>query len=362
MITPRERVEAAILGRMADHIPFTAYYNKFFMSRVERELRNVGMCIVEHRVSVFDIEAPDVKEEIFLTRDESQITLKKRVLHTPAGMLTETYKLLPEHPCIPGHLWPWHSEYLFKGPEDYAAIKFMIRNRRYKQKYDSFKRIQEDAGGDIIFMPDLGFTPLQEIIVNIMGIEQFSIEWHVRRDEVLKLYNTLAEDRRKFYPLVAKSPVLAVYGDSNITPEVMGLERFQNYVIPHHNEFADILHEHGKLLVVHFDANTKILASAIANSKVDVIEAFTPYPNSDMTITEARHIWSDKVLWINFPSAAHLEEPHHIEDITRNILREAIPGDRFLIGITEAVPTDRWQRNFSAISRVIQEEGQLPLS
>ncbi len=36
--------------------------------------------------------------------------------------------------------------------------------------------------------------------------------------------------------------------------------------------------------------------------------------------------------------------------------REASPGNRLLIGITEDIPEDRWQANMLAISRVIDEE------
>jgi hypothetical protein len=63
MTTPRERVEATLLGKWADRIPFTAYFNKFFPSRVERELRNEGFCIEEScRIQPFLVETPDVSE------------------------------------------------------------------------------------------------------------------------------------------------------------------------------------------------------------------------------------------------------------------------------------------------------------
>ena len=63
-----------------------------------------------------------------------------------------------------------------------------------------------------------------------------------------------------------------------------------------------------------------------------------------MTLQEARVIWPDKILWINFPSAVHLEPISVIEETTRQLLRQAAPGDRFLVGITEDVPGDRCLR------------------
>jgi EAL domain-containing protein (putative c-di-GMP-specific phosphodiesterase class I) len=171
----------------------------------------------------------------------------------------------------------------------------------------------------------------------------------------------LIEDRRKLYPILSESPILVAGYGGNVSPEVVGLARFEKYILPHYNELAEMLHESGKMLSVHFDANTRVFASAIAKSEIDIIEAFTPSPDCDMSVAEAREAWPDKVLWINFPSAVHLQEPSLIEETTRQILREAAPGNRFLFGITETVPVNKWQQSFSAISRVINAEGRLPL-
>jgi hypothetical protein len=359
---PKERVTLALSGNLPDKIPFTTYWNKFFVGEVERELRNQGMCIIDHRVPVFTIETPDINEEIHHYRGLDGLRHMRRVLKTPKGVISEDSKMIPEHPRIPGHLWPWINEYFFKGPEDYPAVEFMIRNRQYKPNYEVFEKAQQEAGGDIFLIPDLGYTPLQEIIILLMGIETFSMEWHSRRAEVLKLYEALTENQRQYYPIVAESPAITVSGDANIVPDILGLDRFRKYVLPHHNELGSLLHAHGKFLQVHYDANTRLLAADIAKSEVDIIEALTPSPYSDMSIREARIAWPDKVLWINFPSSGHIDPPEKVEETTRQILRESSPGGKFLIGITEAFPPDRWQASFSAISKVINEDGLLPIN
>ena len=72
-------------------------------------------------------------------------------------------------------------------------------------------------------------------------------------------------------------------------------------------------------------------------------------------------MWPGKVLFINFPSAVHLEEPSVIEATTAQILKEAAPGDRFIIGITENVPDDRWRESFCTILKTVNEFGRLPI-
>ncbi len=202
----------------------------------------------------------------------------RRVVRTPRGTISELLQQVPEDPRIPRQLLPWFKEYFFKGPEDYPPIEAMIRGQSYRPNYEAFWRAQEQAGGDAIFMASLGYSPLQEIICYIMGVEQFAVEWVERPEEILNLYDALTEDRRKMYPLVAKSPALIVNYCGNVSPEIVGLKRFEKFILPHYNELAGILHERGKLLGVHFDANTRLLAAAIANSQIDYIEAFTPSP------------------------------------------------------------------------------------
>jgi hypothetical protein len=363
MMTPRENVESALLGRWADRVPFTAYFNKFSASQVERELRNNGLCIIEfyNRVYPYMVDTPHISEKTISYRGEDGITRIRRVVETPRGTISMVDKVLADYPRIPGQFVPWHEEYFFKAPEDYKPIVAMIRDRLYSQNYEAFCKARDEAGGDVFMFPDIGYSPLQELIIQIMGLEQFSLEWHCRRDELIKLYEVLIEDRRKLYPILSESPILVAGYGGNVSPEVVGLARFEKYILPHYNELAEMLHESGKMLSVHFDANTRVFASAIAKSEIDIIEAFTPSPDCDMSVAEAREAWPDKVLWINFPSAVHLQEPSLIEETTRQILREAAPGNRFLFGITETVPVNKWQQSFSAISRVINAEGRLPL-
>ena len=89
----------------------------------------------------------------------------------------------------------------------------------------------------------------------------------------------------------------------------------------------------------------------VAQTSLDYIEAYDP--GMGPSVAEAREAWPDKVLWINWPSAWHLRSPEEIRTDTIQLLRQASPGDRFIIGITEDVPAERWRGNFAAIMDAI---------
>jgi hypothetical protein len=343
-------VEAVLRHEVPDKTPLTMYQGMVPQCVAERRLRNDGLCIVA-RASVVATHTPNVTRETHHYAENGHARVRT-VVHTPVGDLSTVDQ--------PAGFTSWHLERLFKRPEDYKALLFMVNDEQHTPTYEVYAKAERAFGEDAIFRAGIAGNPLHQIMIHWMGVETFAVEWAERQDEVLKLYDAMVERNRKIYPLVAQSPALhANYGGNEVT-EVMGLERFEKYVVPLYNEAADVFHKHGKLLGTHLDGNNKLWAKAVAESALDYVEAFTPAPDCDMSVADALAAWPDKVLWINFPSSIHLASIETIEDTTRQLIREAAPGNRFIIGITEDIPHDRWQENMLAVSRVIDEEAGKP--
>jgi hypothetical protein len=94
---------------------------------------------------------------------------------------------------------------------------------------------------------------------------------------------------------------------------------------------------------------------------VDVIEAFNPSPDGDVSVAEARAAWPGKALSINFPSSVHLARTARIRSMTIDLLRGAAPGMGFVIGITENVPSDVMIESFATIAQTLNEFGRCPI-
>jgi hypothetical protein len=338
--TPRKRVETALHGGCGDSVPFTMYECMIPQTSEEREMRNRGMCIVDRR-SVFKTHRPNVKVTEVPYREEGR-KLVRTHFETPVG----TVSLLIQR----AGFTTWVHERMFRSPDDYKVIEFLIRDEVYEENYAAYAGAEEASGGDSILRAQIGLEPLQELISGrLIGMEAFCFEWMERRDEILKLYEALVEKRREVYPLVAESPASHTNYGGNVVPEVIGLETFREYYLPHYNEAAEIMHKHGKLIGCHFDANCRLLAEAIASTDLDYIEAFTPSPDTDMTMAEARMAWPDKVLWINFPSSQHVLDDKTVEEVAYGLAEQVGDPRGFLVGITEDMPADRWQHSCSAI-------------
>ena len=308
---------------------------------VERTLRNRGLCIVNRETPVVRSHRPNVKTSRHTYTDGGR-RLVRTVHETPAGTLTTEDE--------PAGYTEWRHELMFKSPDDYRALLYYIDDEQFETCYDEFARAQEDNGGDAIFRARFGPEPLQALISGrMMGMTDFCMQWMDNRDEILELYAAMVEKRRQLYPLVARSPALIANYGGNVMPEITGPEMFREYYLPHYNEAAAVMHENGKLIGCHLDDDCGLLSSAIAETDLDYIEAFTPAPTTDMTVAQARVAWPDKTLWLNFPSDVHLKADAEVTTVTEGLVDEAVTPRRLIIGISDEVPWTRWRQSFAAV-------------
>ena len=341
MMTPAEKVMTSLRGGHSGSVPFTIYEGMIPQCRAERDMRNRGMCIVERRVPVIKTHTPNVKkkQEVYV---ENGKTMTRTYIETPAGNLTGLQEA--------AGFTTWVHEKLFKSPEDYKALMFLIKDEIYEPSYDALIKAKKTNGGDAIFRTSFGLEPLQTFISGgYIDMQDFCMEWMDNRDEILKLYDATVENHREIYPLIAESPASHANYGGNVVPSIIGLEAFEKYYVQHYNEAAEVMHKHGKLIGCHFDDNCGLIAEAIGKTNLDYIEAFTPSPDTDMTLKEAKDAWSDKVLWLNFPSSIHIKSNEDIERKTVELLNELDSVDGIIMGITEDIPEERWRNSCTVI-------------
>jgi hypothetical protein len=351
VLTPRMRVEIALRGGYGDRVPFTLYEQKIPQCSAERDLRNRGLCIVERRISPVKTHRPNITTREQITHNGNKRLI--RTFHsTPAGELSSLQEDVG--------FTTWFHEYPFKSPDNYKAILALINDATFEEDYATFLTRQQELGEDFILRAGFGLEPLQELITgNWMSIEDFCMQWMENRDEILRLYDAIVEQRRKIYPLIARSPALHANYGGNVIPEIISPALFRQYYLPHYHEAAEIMHRHHKLIGSHFDDDCASLAQAINETALDYIEAFTPAPDTNMTLAQARAAWPNKTLWLNFPSSQHLKGDAEIRQITLNLLDEAPSMAGLLMGVTEDMPPTRWQQSCTAIMDGLEEHPRL---
>ena len=367
-LTPKRRVELALQKKFVDKVPFTSF-NTFWLGpsvenpvipqikwvpqcTVERDLRNRGLCLLDMLTMGYGLVRPNVKMFSTVTEKNGHLFIRTDY-ETPAGNL---YNLKEVGKTT---IW-WHKK-LFSSPEDYKTILYLIKDTRVFPDYENASAAIKAYGEDWLLRCDLGFEPLQDLITgDYMTMTEFCIQWMDNRDEVLKLYEALVDIRRETYKVVADSPLYCVMYGGNVHPKITSPDDFKKYYVPHYEEAAEILHKKGKVLGCHFDADTKAYKDIIADTSLDIIEAFTPAPDTDMTMKEAREAWPDKIIWINFPSSLHLASRERIMAATEEIIESGGP-EQLIIGITDDVPEFRWQESYTAIMDAIDNKFNITL-
>ena len=340
MVTARNRIAEALRGEPVDKVPFTHWHRHFPRGETEREVRNRGMalclrlpCFLENRPNVQIVQSSVCT---------SGAKLIKYTYHTPLG---EAYELRKAGIGYGDGVWgrdykgltPWRispekGRRLIKSPKDYDIVKFIVEDTRYTPYYEAIEDYKHYLGDDGLVITSLPYTPWQMMLINWVGPAQLYRDYVRHRDKVEELYAATAEKYREMYPLVVDAPVDYVnYGD-NIDGVMVSPPIFEKYHVPIYNELANQLEGSEKILGSHMDGRLKILAQAIAKTKLDVIEAFTPPPMGDLPVGLALSLWKDKTLWINYPMSVYLSGgPEGVKRQLLNLLKEAIPGDRIVL-------------------------------
>jgi hypothetical protein len=366
----KERIMAVLRHEHPDVIPFTVYTSLMPRGAGERELRNMGLCLLDSSVPTYGMKTPHVKMETTediaaLSSDDRYAALlrQKHLLHrkyvTPSGTVAEEYKW--------GYaVLEWPCEWMIKDLRDYGIVESIIEDTEYFPNHEEFLSTQEVMGDDGIVFVQTPKSPLQSMLLDLMGYKRFSLDYHLHRHEFEELYRVFFKKQLELYKIVAESPTEVVDLDDNINGIVTSPRLFEQYCMPFYEEVATILHKRDKILMVHLDGKLKCLRDLIAKTNIDVVEAFTPPPIGDMSLEEAQAAWKGKILWTNFPATIGLEGGlDNVESATLAILKSAAPGDDFALGITEDIgniKSVRYESILKSIARVVNEQGVYPIA
>jgi len=353
-MTMRERMLAVIRGREHDRVPFVQYSglagpDEEIWSVIGRERMGIIYWSAVHR-----FEHPNCRfesEEI-----ERNGRRGERVyLCTPAGTLVEERLFEPAYGSAA------RAKHFIQEPEDYRVFMAYLRDIVVLEDVDQYLRDDRRASDDGLPMVSVGRTPYQQMWIQWVSLEDFSLHRADYPDLTEECLSLLAGIQRNVFRVVRsaldKVPIPFVDVPDNITAPPIGERNFRRYCAPLYDELADMLAEKDVPVFVHMDGDLKPLWRAIAESKVRGLDSFAPWPDNDTTPAQAVALWPEMRLFLNFPSSAHLEKPEAIRAHAERILAEAGHSGRLQIQISENVPPGIWRKSFPEIVGAIEAFG-----
>lgn len=343
-MTIRERLEAFWSGERPDQIPYTIYQNEWRHTQNHpawQDLYKKGLGVTWHCRSVaVKTKNVEVDEQ---TYPENGKTIRRTTMRTPVGEIYET------------HRDGWHNKYFLETAEDYRVMTYIIRHTEIVPAYDDFLAMDAKIGPYGIPLTFVGRTPLQVILVDYAGLENFALHLFDLEAEVRALYEALLTNFRRGVELTAAGPGRFVSVLENFTAESLGPKRYQEFLLPVYQELFPILQSAGKIVGTHYDGQLASCQHLIAAAPIDLIESFTPPPEGDMTLSEAREVWPDKLLWSNINVDCYYLPPQQLRDLVLARVAEAAPdGRKLAFEVSEQYP-DNWPESLPVVLDALEE-------
>ncbi|RLF08553.1 MAG: hypothetical protein DRJ64_00820 [Thermoprotei archaeon] len=351
----RERIYSALNGNEVDYVPWAVKPNHLPRGEWERNLRNLGLGLTIP-VRVYNLLRPHVRiEQIY------ENSFQTNIYKTPVGELIQKTRI--DLPSEAGERSShWTTVPLFKKEEDYKVLEFIIRDTIAKPSFEDAEIIETELGGDGVVYTNMGYSPLMELMINFMGFRGVAHEAIRRKDVFEEILEVIHEKKLEICKVVASSPIKIVLVGDNIDEMIVNPRFFEKYCIPYYEEYIDILKSAGKIVGSHMDGRLRSLGKLIGETRFDFIHGFTPPPSGNLPISEARKIWKDKTLWINIPEVIFYYESSQIVSYVKKLLKEAAPGDRLILSITETIPPRHRRKGYEAITRAVLEYGKYPIN
>ena len=333
----------------------------FLNARSPEDTIDRGLGIFRLKGMPYRAELAGVEREVKKEGNATFVTY-----HTPLGSISCKI-LYTEEMRRAGVSITWISEHVIKDPQDYKIVGYIFKNIKVIPDYENYLEFQRQVG-DKGFAAARGLaaaSPMQQIMRDFLDATQFYLEMYDHPQEMRQLAEDLEPYYDQLFQVLANSPAEVVFHGSNFDEMITYPPFFRNDIMPYLQRLADMLHARGKLLICHCDGENQGLLDLIAESGMDIAEAICPQPMTKITIPEVKKSFKGKVtIFGGVPSVALLEQSMSDEEFERfmeNLFQEIVPGDRFILGISDTTPPDAKFERLFRITEMVQGWGKLPM-
>ena len=256
---------------------------------------------------------------------------------TPLGKLTMQYKVTPS--MIESATVPYMQEPPIKDIPDYRVLEYIVERAEYVPKHETVHEEQAKMGDIGFVVPFLSRIPFQQILLDYVGEIPLFYLLYDNPQLVEKMMALLDQQLVEAIHKLADLPWLYIEFPDNIDGVMTNPKLFKKYCLPYYQRYTEILHGQGKKVGSHTDGNVKPILGLLAESGLDVCEAFTPAPVTECTFEEAWNAWRDgPIIWGGIPSPileARTSE-REFRDYVQRVL-ETVGDQPIILGVGDMV-------------------------
>ncbi len=371
MMTIRERIVATLRGESVDRVPWVPRWELWYHAarrdgRLPEGWRGLSLFDCARRLgwgikgkdAIVHREVRSGVEVCHHARGDTTLT----ELVTPVGTISEERRVTPELAAlgVSGRIVKPYVEQL----ADYGPALYVVEHTHVEPAYDEFLAYDAAIGEDGIALAQAGTSPAHRLMREFTDYQGFYYQLCDHPDQIEQLLAALIELDEEIQEVAAASPALIVEYDGNYDDQLTPEPIYRRYFLPRFHQFAERLHAAGKYFATHTDGHHERLLGAIAESGFDIAEAFTSPPMTRVGVARARAAWGKQItIWGGLASnmLSAFTPDDEFEAHVRTVLREAAPGDHFILGTGDNVPTDAELPRLQRLTALIEELGCYPL-
>lgn len=352
-MTPREKVMAVLNHEEPDKIPIMAFdfarigsQGGWLRRLIKRGLGITRLCHpYKPSYRGMDFYLEDVKYTQ-IRYIEKGIIKFRHLLETPIGTVTSVTRINPIKDVQ--LLMGAHEEYFVKKPSDWRIMSYIFSGilNKLTPNYEAFEREEDELGETGVCYGRIDKTPFQRAWVELAPLERVAIDFKEKPEELQEFLEIQRQLHTRQAEIAAESPITFIDITEHITT-VISPKYYREYCIPYYEIYAKALKGTGKLLGAHMDGQFGHLKKEIDEAPLNVIESFTVPPVGDVSLTEARSLWPDKLLFVNCPPHVNNGTPQEIRSAYEAILDEWGGRKGILIEHSEDIPLDKLEMNLS---------------
>ncbi len=264
------------------------------------------MFFFDHMINLF-IKEISYTQKYF---SEDNVWKIQHIYETPVGRVDSIVGINPDDNVLS------HSPQTFfvKKVEDWAVINYIFEKMidAMLPNYEEITGDQADLGTDGTTIAVVDKTPFQRAWIEVAGIERTAYDVKEKPDLFLEYLDIQHRFHQKAAEITAGCPAQHITLIDNIT-NIISPKLYREYCMTYYDIYTKALDGTGKKFAVHHDGLLRHIYNEIHEASFDILDSFTVPPIGDISLTEAREFFPEKVLAVNLPphlAYASMDELH----------------------------------------------------
>lgn len=317
-----------------------------FYERLIALYRSTGAQVWLRGISPIKAELSEGSFEWIVDREAG---VSCREFRLPSGTLTEQWITSPHT--------SFRTEYLIKDDGDYKLYGDLVQAEQYYPAYAGVEILESRIGPDGLVVVSGLDLPLVRLFRSC-NPEKLLVDMMTQPSNVRWVMDLIHEKNIEGYRLISQSPArVIVLGGSYLTTKLISPGIFEEYVIGYCRDYADIIHESGKVFLIHMCGSIRRLLPFVPLTGADGLECVTPPPVGDVEVFDALEELGKDLCIIGGlgPDLLTSGSPLEIDSQVKFLWGKLRGGTNFILGSGDAVPYDTPLENLVAVGKAVKD-------